>query len=653
MAKNFTSNKVMMLMLAFILIFAVTGCSGGGAAVKDPSELSFKAGTYTGVGVGKNGNIEVEVEFTDSKIQGVKVLNHSETQGISEPAIEKLPEKIIEEQSLAVDAITGATFTSKGILQGVEDCAVQAGGNLAILKQKKEKAVNGEVEEVTVDVVVVGAGAAGAAAALAAADNGAEVLLLEKTASPMGSGTLAGGMFAADSRQQKASNSTVSKEWLYNQYLQTSSGYMNSILVRTIIEESGKTVDWLEDNGMKLNLVDAGTGLAFEHVGMPRTLHGYVEGGTVAITNLIKTFEAKSGQVRFNTPATELHYDQTGNVAGVLAKKEDGSTLKVNAKAVIIATGGFGGNEEMLKEYFGHKYTLGQVMSNTGDGIKMAWDAGADKYGIDTTHYFAQIFTAEEIPKLIEKVGDSWYSLTKFSLYPGLRINTLGQRFSDETKSTLFSVHGAEIHMQPKQTEFVIIDSAMLNTIKEKGWAAIEPHFETWRNNRQFYMEFNEPNDTDVLLKEENTPTDFTSRLEAALGTGVVFKADTLEELAKQMGVDEQTFMSSVKQYNGAIDKGEDTLFFADTSRLIPVKEGPYYAVKYVSRNLSTLGGVRINEKIQAVDEEGLPIPGLYVAGADAGGMYGKAYIDFEGGTLGFAYTSGRLAGINAAAYTK
>lgn len=613
--------------------------------------LSFKPGKYTAKGTGKNGMIEVETEFTETAIKSVTVLNQSETEGIAEGPLKLIPEKIIGAQSLAIDAVAGASMTTNGILEAVEDCVKQAGGDLVALKQVKDNAQSKEVEEVTVDVVVVGAGAAGTAAALAAVDSGANVMLLEKTASPMGAGTMAGGMFAADSQQQKDKKATVSKKWLYEQYMATSDGYMNSLLVRKIIDESGKTVDWLNQNGAQMTLVDAGTGFAFEHIDMPATLHGYQEGGTVAITKLIKSFESKAGKVRFSTPMTELLTDSNGVVTGVMAKKEDGSMLKVNAKAVVIATGGFGGNKDMMEKYFGKKNTPGQIATTTGDGIQAAWKAGADEYGTTATQYFAQIFTPEEIAKMAP-INKDWYSVTKFSEYPNLRVNTLGERFSDETKVTLFAVHGAEIHMQPKETEFLILDSAMLDTIKQKGIAAIEPHFSKWKGNRQFYMEFNEPVDSDVIIAEENKPTDYTPLLDSMIGTGVVHKADSLEELAKQMDVDQPTFLASVQQYNKAIAEGNDPLFFSNTKRLVSVKKGPYYAVKFVGRNLGTLGGIRINQNIEAINSDGKAIPGLYAAGADAGGMYGKAYVDFEGGTLGFAYTSGRLAGINAAGFS-
>lgn len=669
MKKKYWGYKGFIFLLIFILMISLVGCESTTNKETNVSQqnnkqkqqlasnssqttsLSFKPGKYTAEGSGKNGKIKVETEFTENTIKSVTVLSQNETEGISNGSLKTIPEKIVNEQSLAIDAVAGASMTTNGILEAVEDCVKQAGGDVTALKQAKDNALSKEVEEITVDIAVVGAGAAGTAAALAAVDNGANVLLLEKTASPMGAGTMAGGMFAADSQQQKDKKATVSKKWLYEQYMATSNGYMNSLLVRKIIDESGKTVDWLNKNGAKMTLVDAGTGLAFEHIGMPATLHGYQEGGTVAITKLIKTFESKSGKVMFSTPVTELLTDQNGKITGVMAKKEDGSKLKVNAKAVVIATGGFGGNKEMMEKYFGKKYTLGQIATNTGDGIQMAWKAGADEYGTTSTQYFAQIFTPEEINKMAP-ISKDWYSLTKFSEYPNLRVNTLGERFSDETKATLFSVHGAELHMQPKESEFLILDTAMLNKVKEKGFAAIEPHFSKWKGNRQFYMEFNEPVDSDVILAEENTPVDYTPLLNSMISAGVVHKANSLEELAKQINVDKDTFLNSVDQYNQAITQGNDPMFFSNPKRLVPVKQGPYYAIKFVARNLGTLGGIRINQNIEAINQDGHPIPGLYAAGADAGGMYGQAYVDFEGGTLGFAYTSGRLAGINAASYS-
>lgn len=637
-------KRMMSLLLCFMLIISVSACQ------KNETASLYNEGTYTASAVGKNGPIDVEVVFSADKIESVTVNSQSETEGISDGALEIIPEKIVSEQSLAVDVVSGASLSSKAVLTAVEDCVVQAGGNVNALKEKVVSDKPASVEELDYDIVVVGAGAAGTAAALAASEQSQHVLLLEKTASPMGAGTLAGGLFAAESDLQKDAGKTVSKEWLYDQYLHSSSGYMNSLLVRTIIDESSETVNWLIENGCKLNLVDAGTGASYEHIGMPTTLHGYDEGGTVAITKLIESFKNNGGTVMFSTPATDLLKDANGKVVGVTARKADGTELKINAKAVVLATGGYGGNEEMLRKYLGANYTFGEISSNKGDGIQMAWKAGADELGIGSTQYFWQTFSPESFGNLIETLGDDWFGLTAFTFYPHLRVNALGQRFSDETTVSNFAIHGAQIHMQPQQIEYLVLDSSVLDQIATEGYVSIEDHYGIWEGNRQFYMEFNEPNDTDTLMKAERTPTDYRPLLDAALDTGVVFKADSLEALAKKIDVDSNTFVNSVSQYNHAIETGHDELFFSDVSRLIPVQSGPYYAIKFTARNLTTLGGVKINEKIQAVDENSMPIEGLYVAGADAGGMYGMSYVDFEGGTLGFAYTSGRLAGENAAA---
>ncbi len=651
-------KKILSLFICLTLVMSITACQGTsfqsdkGQSGQVDNHPIFQAGTYTASANGKNGPIEVEVVFSDDKIETVTVNGQNETEGISDGALASIPDKIVAKQSLAIDVVSGASLSSEAILTAVEDCVKQAGGDVDSLKISKSDGQDARIEECSYDIVVVGAGGAGTAAALAASERNQNVLLLEKTAKPMGAATLAGGLFAAESDLQIQAGKTVSKEWLYDEYMASSSGFMNPLLVRTIIDESSETVNWLIANGCALNLVDAGTGGSYAHIGMPATLHGYAEGGAVAIEKLIESYKENGGTVMFSTPATDLLKDDAGAVVGVMARKEDGTQLKINAKAVILATGGYGGNEKMLRQYLGSNYAMGEIATNVGDGINMAWDAGADEYGIHTSQYFWQTFPAESFGPLIETLGRDWFALNAFTFYPHLRVNAFGQRFSDETTASDYAIHGAQIHMQPHQLEYIILDKSVLDQVAQEGYASIEDHYGLWKDNRQFYMEFNEPNDTEFLIQQENTPTDYRPLLEAALETDIVFKGETLEALAEAIGADKDTFTASVNQYNGAIEAGQDTLFFADTAHLIPLQSGPYYAVKYTTRNLTTLGGVKINEKIQAVDENMMPISGLYVAGADAGGMYGMSYVDFEGGTLGFAYTSGRLAGINAAEFT-
>lgn len=505
------------------------------------------------------------------------------------------------------------------------------------------------------DVVVIGGGAAGSAAAVAAQERGAKTVLLEKTAFPMGAGTFAGGMFAADSSQQKAEGKVVDKRWLFNHYMSLSGGFVNERLVRRIIDESGKTVDWLNANGADLKLVSAGTGCAFEHVGMPATLHGYQQGGAKAIRALHNSLKAKGGEVLYSTAAESFIFDKDGKIAGVKAKGKKSEPVEVKARAVVVASGGFGGNAEMMKTYIGEPYTLSEVMQNTGDGIRMAWSAGAGRRGENVAQYFFQKFSRASMSEMNALVGpEKSLPLVYMSMRPFLRVNKNGERFSDETKVTLFSVHGAELHMQPDETEYMIFDEVSLKRIARGGLAAIEAHFDAFRDKPEFFMEFNEPNNTKALSDYERKPVDLRptlSKLAAKEGAETVAKADTLEELARKIGVDADVFKANVEQYNRAAATGSDPLFFSDGKRLQPVAEGPFYAVKLVARNLGTLGGVAVDERLRALTPRGKTVPGLWVAGADAGGMYGKAYVDFEGGTLGFAYISGKLAGEDAAGY--
>ncbi|RMC23724.1 MULTISPECIES: FAD-dependent oxidoreductase [unclassified Lactobacillus] len=615
-------------------------------------KITTKPGKYTGSGQGKESQINLEVEVGSDQIISVKALDQYAPGSLADNAFKKMAQKIVVHQDVDVDVVSGASETSRGIIEGVKNALTKADVDFEALKANGAKTNISAKKTINVDVAVVGAGGAGVAAALAARQHGVSVALLEKTISPLGASTFAGGMFAGDSQQQKDQDQVVSKKWLYDEYMDASQGYMNSILVRRIIDESGKTVDWLNENGAIMKLVDAGTGGSFDHIGMPATLHGYQEGGTKAVTKLIEKFKSLGGQMYFGFAGQKLLQDDDGKVVGLIAQGDD-QELQVNAKKVIIATGGFGGNAKMRKEYLGDVSTQGQVLQNTGDGLNMAWDAGTARHINGSTHYFWQTFSNEDIGAMAKLVGPNWMPLNALADFPNLRVNNRGQRYASETHALDFAVHGAELSEQPKQTEFVILDQAMLDKIKEGGTVAIEDHYGTWKNKREFYMEFNYPTDTDESIKREHEKTDFTSLLNKLASTNVVFIGQTIAELAEKMGVDPDNLQKSVTQYNEAKTKGEDDLFFSDTKRMIPVEEGPFYAVKFIARNLGTLGGATIDERMRALAPNGEPVANLYVAGADASGMYGKAYVDFEGGTLGFAYISGRLAGIDAAESVK
>ncbi len=606
-------------------------------------EAGYKEGVYTAQAGGNNGDVKVEVEFSADAIVKVTVVQHQETPGLSDPAIEKIPQRIVDGQTLNVDAISGATNTSNAILEAVADCVTQAGGDAEGLKAKEAQA-NTAVEEMTADVVVVGGGASGSGAALAAAGKGAKVVLLEKAAGVSGAGTMAGVMFADHSSLQKAAGKEVDTQWLYDQYITDSNYSANGALVTKVISESSATVEWLMENGVKLTLLDAGYGAQYNHKGMPTTAHGYADGGSAAIQTLHKRIEELGGQVLYETPGEELLFDAQGQVAGVAARKADGTTLNIHAKSVILATGGFGGNKEMMAEYFGEKAGTGLVGTATGDGLKMAWSAGAAEHGSHVAQWFGMKYDGAKSKEMPNGTG----KLTELVRNPLLFVDKYGNRFGNEEEAYESAALGTMMYNLPDAKMYIVLDQGIVDDVAEKGLADV--FVDRWGHfygQGVSYVENGKTVDLDASTENLRTPRDYTETLEEAVAAGVAYKADSIEELAQTLGMDSLT--ETVDTYNQLCADGNDTQYHKDAHFLYAVDEGPYYVVETALRCLGTLGGVKINEDMQAVDEENKPINNLYVAGADAGGMYGNSYVMFEGGTLGFAYISGKVAGENAA----
>lgn len=606
-------------------------------------EAGYKEGVYTAQAKGNNGDVKVEVEFSSDAIVKVTVTEHQETAGLSDPAIEKIPERIVEGQTLNVDAVSGATNTSNAILEAVADCVNQAGGDAESLKTKTAQ-INTAVEEMTADVVVVGGGASGSGAALAAAGKGAKVILLEKAAGVSGAGTMAGVMFADHSSLQKEAGKEVDTQWLYDQYITDSNYNANAALVTKVISESSATVEWLMENGVRLTLLDAGYGAQYNHKGMPTTAHGYTDGGSAAIQTLHKRIAELGGEVLYETPGEELIFDADGKVAGVAAKKPDGTTLNIHAKSVILATGGFGGNKEMMAEYFSEKAGTGLVGTATGDGLKMAWSAGAAEHGSNVAQWFGMKYDSAKSKEMPNGTG----KLTELVRNPLLFVDKYGNRFGNEEEAYESAALGTMMYNLPDAKMYIVLDQGIVSEVAEKGLADV--FVDRWGHfygQGVSYVENGKTVDLDASTENLRTPKDYTETLEEAVAAGVAYKADSIEELAQLLGMDNLT--ETVNAYNQLCADKNDTQFHKDAHFLYAVDEGPYYVVETALRCLGTLGGVKINENMQAVDQQNIPVANLYAVGADAGGMYGNSYVMFEGGTLGFAYISGRVAGECAA----
>lgn len=470
-------------------------------------------------------------------------------------------------------------------------------------------------KSIDTDVVVIGAGAAGTAAGFAAAEMGAKVLMLEKQPKTGGTGSFSEGIFAVESSLQRQMNYTLTKDQAFKLIMDYSHWRANGKLVRAFVDKSADTIEWLKKHDVHFEQ------LTSNYPGGLYTWHIYKGRGAGWINTLQTKFTGMGNQIMTEVSGKEL-ITKDGRVVGVLAETASGEKLRVNAKAVIIATGGFGNNKEMLKKYvrFPDAMPVANV-GKTGDGIQMAWAVGAGAEGLEVMASYRP-----------GPVGESTTShLAAAARQPHLWLNPRGERFADESIIFQWPFAGNALERQGG-TMFVVFDQGTLDYMKTKG------------------IDVGVGVMVPVTTRLDKFDTDF-KRGEA---NKVAFMAATINELAAKTGMDAATLKATIERYNADCVIRHDTEFAKDSKFLQPVQKGPFYAIKSVATTLGTLGGVKVNEKFEAVTKEGRPIPGLYVVGNDAGGMYGDSYdLLMAGSTIGFAVNSGRIAGDGIAAYIK
>ncbi|NLB33504.1 MAG: FAD-dependent oxidoreductase [Tissierellia bacterium] len=586
------------ILLTMSMVLGVVGCTTKEEPDDTPNENAiYKSGTYTATAKGHNGDVKVEVEFDDTSIVSIKVLEHEETLGIGDIAMERLPEEIINNQTLAVDSVSGATFTSEAILAAVEDCVKQAGGNVEDLKISKGSEVKEEEIELTTDIVVVGAGGTGLTAAASAYEKGANVIVLEKLALVGGStGISGGGISATDTKfQRELGISDTKQSWmdLWKERQNTSNPdfmYPDYDFVDKFMDEAVITTEWLADYvGHKYRSVE-GYGVDYvERIHFPEEIDG--KNGGAAFIKSIENFVRKNNiEIMTETKATELITNESGDVIGVVAEGRDGK-ITINAKKVILAAGGFAKNDEMLErlapKLAGSAELSAAAAGSTGDGILMAEKVGAVLY--EEPWSIGLSFGA----KVDGTSGLAW-DWTK------VYVNENGERFiNEETHYAIVTNIVAE-----QETPWLILDSS-------------------------------EANAKNVEL------------MEAALSTGEVVKAETYEELAIAMGVPSETLAQTMTDYKAGAKTGTDSLGKSGNF-LVAMETAPYYALKIYPKTMGTFGGVKTNENFQVLREDGSVINNLYAGGECANRvMYNQVYM--SGSAVQFAATSGRLAGAHAA----
>ena len=552
-----------------------------------PAAAAMADGTYTGVGQGKNGDVTVELQVTGGKLVAVRVVKHVETPGISDAALTQFPQRVVDAQSLKVDAVSGATLTSDGIRNAVADAIRKAGGDpAAFAAVTVKKNVAAKLIKDQADVIVVGAGGSGISAAVRAETLGANVILIEKMPVIGGATALnAGTLIATGSRFQKESlkETKDSPELAAKDIFRVGKNRNDPVLVKQVTERVGGVVDWLVYD-LKIPYGPAAT--QYPDHSANRQLG--VTGRSVNFLKLMREkFEHMGGKLMLETRAQELLRDKDGRVVGVRATDAAGNTVELTSKAVILASGGYGAVKSMLPKEM-NQYVFYGLDSETGDGFKMATAIGADTINMDLVKMYPQ--GVETVPGHgLAATASSTDTMKKSG---AIYVNRDGQRYVNELAS-LGELTETTV-AQPGHIAYIVMD--------KKAW-----------------KEYVNKSLEDRLVPDEATLMKWTKIVNN--GRPVMAVADDLKKAAEVMGVNPDGLTKTVKEWNDMVAAGKDTKF----GRKIVggLGEGPFYIVEQKVRYQTTLGGLRAGEGMRILDKNGKPIEGLYGAGCVVGGANG------------------------------
>lgn len=542
-------------------------------------------GTFTASAQGMNGPVPVTVTVEDGNITAVEVGENSETPNIGTNAIEQLPDKIVEANSTdGVDDVSGATITSQALKKAV---------NIALgLEEAEESAVAATMTEA--DVVVVGAGVAGLTAAVRTAEMGHTAILLEQSSETGGSSRMAGGSISGACTQlQEAQGIKDSYEWMYKDILDIAGGIQNVYpeLVWTHVQRSGEIIDWMQDFlGVQFkDEITTGVYTPENALRVYSTENGGVEYADALREKVDEYAEQGLIALYLNTKVDGLVKDADGVITGVTA----GSQTFTGKGGVILATGGYGYNEEWVKEYnFEHSKSLAPITA-TGDGYDLASAEGAQLSHMEYLPGYGGAvdvndgsYTASVRANVKGWSGDIWVTLD------GKRhIDEAGSRYEDRAPVWENAEHNYV---------FMILTQEMIDQ-------AEEPLFNVDKNNGN-WDRFNEE-----LEKGE-----------------CVFSASSIQELAEKAGIDPEGLQATVDKYNADVAAGKDSEF-GRTEKLMPIESDTYYAVRTVPYILLTSGGVLVNTSAQVLREDGSIVEGLYACGELMGPSNLEGYASYGG----------------------
>ena len=577
-------KKFAALCLAMLMVLSAVGA------------MAMTAGTYESAAQGFHGDVKLAVTVDAEKITAIEVVEHSETEGIGAAALPKLVEAVLESQTLGVDSVAGATVTSDAFKAAMTDALEQAGADM---EQMTAAAAAAELVEETLetDIVVVGGGAAGLTAGIKAIQEGKRVILLEKTGMTGGASAMAGaGTKATGSTWAKEDGSTETPEDLVAAMLKNGHEKNHVPTVELFANTVGTAFDWLvAEDGAAVPYKRSGSGT-------------YSGEGRVAgvVKNLTAKFEEVGGTLLLSTPATELIIDN-GAVVGVKAEG-NGKAYTINAKAVILASGGYGANDELVPDEYKAFVYAGHAGAQ-GDAIRMVAPLNADLISMELIN--------TQPNSMILPSGLGQYcnpGVAKAYAAGGFMVNQDGVRFTNESGSAWDIMQA----MKKNTVQYLIMDQAAFDG-------------------------FNAGMTASNIYTMENVETWIQDDYD---GQPVMKQAATLEELAAKLNVPADAVVASAKAFN-EVAATEGTDAFGRTIKVAQSEEGPYYALQMHIRYYASLGGLHINDSMQVLNVNQEAIPNLYAAGEVVGGLEGDVYM---GGTLfAWAICSGHNAGLAAA----
>ena len=582
-------KKLVCLLLSLALI-----CGASALAEALPAETVFTPGTYEATAKGFGGDVTVTITVDADKITDVTIKGDAETPALGGVAITTLPDEILKAQTPNVDILSGATVTSNAIIKAATEALEAAGADIAYLdanRQDTAEDVAKEEKTLETEIVIIGAGGAGMTAAIMAQQAGKQFIILEKMPYVGGNTTKAtGGMNAAETHYQKEQGIEDSVDLFASDTMKGGHDINDPDLVRTLAQESAGAIDWLDSIGADLPKISFSGGASVNRI------HAPADGSAVG-NYLVDKFSEKlkelGVEVMLNTTATELIMED-GKIAGVKAEGKD-ANYTIKAKAVILATGGFGANLDMIAGY--RPDLQGTVTTNapgaTGDGIVMAQAVGAALVDIEQIQLHP---TVEQTTSMLitESVrGDG-----------AILVNQSGHRFTNELL-TRDAVSAAELAQQG-QYAYIIFDQHLRDNLKA----------------------------TEKYVKN-----------------GLTVQADTVEELAWKLNIYPYALVMTMGQWNHAVKTQNDEAFGRTTGMDNDLTTPPYYAIKIAPGIHHTMGGVKINTSAQVLDLNGDPIPGLFAAGEVTGGVHGGNRLG--GNAVADIVIFGRIAAQSAIDYAK